>query len=291
MEINHGLFEFHLVTRKPMSKNNNHVFPDFFDITDATFKEMDVAINFAAIVHQPKLKDEAPHRKINYELPLFLANKAKENGCDHFIQISTINVYGGQQQIDVNTACKPDNHYGHYKLKADVELAKIAVENFVITSLRPSMVYGDANAPGNIQLLIKLVKTGIPLPFGGLRNQRNFLDIHNLSLALAAIIKKQLGGPVILADEEAVSTSELVAYISNALGKKNLSFRLPLFWKLVALVKPSLAQKLAGNLQITNTHSFTSLGIKPITTVKRGVANTIQNQNDQNVFNKLPRIE
>jgi len=47
------------------------------------------------------------------------------------------------------------------------------------TILRPPLVYGKGNK-ANFGLLLKLVKSGIPLPLASVRNRRSFVYVENL---------------------------------------------------------------------------------------------------------------
>ena len=268
---NNNFFKIHSAARRTANIKNETIISDLFNLPESVFKNIDVVINLAAIVHQPKIQDKNIYEQINYRLPLFLANMAIKNDCQHFIQISTIAVYGKTTIINKNTACSPVNYYGEYKLKADLELAKLTSENFTVTSLRPSMVYGSSHSPGNLNSLIKLVKTSFPLPFGGIDNKRQFLNVNNLTQAIKGIILNNIGGIVILADQEHISTLNLINTISKALNQKNKIVSFNLFWKIIRKIKPGIAHKLIDNLEIENSHSFSELGIEEIYSIEDGI--------------------
>ncbi|MEP5913391.1 MAG: NAD-dependent epimerase/dehydratase family protein, partial [Flavobacteriaceae bacterium] len=247
------------------------VIQDFSKLEDDIFKKNEIVINFAAIVHNPSEKDELVYSSINFELPIFLAEKSKKNMGSQFIQISTISVYGEVDEINQHTPCIPTNHYGKYKLKADDALMKLSSNDFTVTCVRPSMVYGAKNCPGNLSSLINLVKKNIPLPFNGIDNKRQFLNVYNLAHALKAIIEKQLDGIILIADEEKVSTSFLVNSIYEIQGSRNKNFKFSIFWKLVGFLKPDIVRKLCSNLIIHNTYSLQQLGIKKPKTIVEGL--------------------
>ena len=259
------------VARNTTGFSNEILVDDYGNIPDQAFQWAETVINFAAIVHEPKIKDEDIYREINYKLPLSLAKASKNAGCRHFIQISTIAVYGGAQKIDKDTKTQPITPYGIYKLKADLELAELSSNKFSVSCIRPSMVYGGGDAPGNLKSLIRLVKTGLPLPFAGIENKRQFLNVHNLAEALQLIIDKRIEDTILIADEEAISLSQLVKTIANEAGLKDRSFKLSFFWRLVKTLKPSIYKKLAGSLEIANTYSFSELGVTKSHSVKDGI--------------------
>lgn len=275
ISANHSFFKLYCVSRKKTKFENELVIDNLFDLPESIFENIDVVINFAAIVHQPKIKDKNIYELVNYQLPLFLAKMALKHNCSHFIQISTIAVYGKTQIINDETACSPDNYYGESKLKADLELSKLTTKDFLVTSIRPSMVYGGHNSPGNMNSLIKLVKTNIPLPFRGINNSRQFLNVNNLTQALKGIILQRMQGIIILADEESISTFGIIDIISKTLNRKNICIRLNLFWRILQIIKPELKRKLTDNLVIKNTYSFEKLGIELPYSIEDGIKEMI----------------
>ena len=126
--------------------SRNAAMTDYFDLTPEYFTEIDVVVNFAAIVHQ-KSPDAALAAKINTELPLFMATMAKQAGVKQFIQLSTIAVYGSYvNTIDSKSVVNPDTLYGKTKALADTRLGKMSDNTFAVTIVRPPIVYGN-NAP------------------------------------------------------------------------------------------------------------------------------------------------
>lgn len=267
--------DFKLFSRKYTGKHNEVVISDLFSLKPDDFIGVDVVINFAAIVHRPEIKEADLYDQINHQLPVFLANQAKGVGVKQFIQISTIAVYGDVEEIDLDTPVNPINDYGESKLKADDELAKLSDDTFKVCSIRPSMVYGGGLAPGNMASLIKLVKIGFPLPFSDVNNSRQFINVHNLTKAIMAIVSDMLEGIVILADEKGVSTSNIITSINMAIGRNDRQIKIPFFWQLVKRLMPSVAHKLTSNLIIKNTYSFKQLGIQSPASFEDGIKEMI----------------
>lgn len=225
---------------------------DYFNITSDDLQGIDVVINFAAIVHQPKLVDENLYYHVNSELPIHLANESRKSKVRKFIQFSTVAVYGNAVLINNKTAEKPNNLYGKSKLKADRSLLEMNSDCFNVSILRPSMVYG-ADAPGNLSSLVRLVKIGLPVPFKGVDNKRQFVNVANVGSVLETIIEGDFSGVAIVADSTGISTTDLVDKIYRNLNKRNRSFYFPLFWPIVKLFLPSVYKKLCGQLEISPT--------------------------------------
>ena len=271
---------FELISR--ISTKNNlteRVLSDFFMLDKNDFNGVDVVINFAAIVHNPKGVSELDYYKINHELTIRNALLAKQAGVKQFIQLSTIAVYGGAEIIDENTNEEPHNPYGKSKLLADIDLLKMQDEGFKVQIIRPSMVYGGGKAPGNLQKLLKLVKLGIPLPFKGIKNKRNFLNVHTLCSFIDESVLRQLSGIYVLADQQSVSTSDLITMISLHLGIKNRQFRIPdIFLKVLKYFIPSIYRKLFSNLVIDSSKAHEVLN----NNLQQGVTEGIQEMINSN---------
>ena len=104
--------------------------------------------------------------------------------------------------------------------------------------IRLPLVYGK-NAKGNLARLIRLVKSGIPLPFGNIANQRSMIGIDNLvDLLINCIENPNAGGKTFLvSDGKDLSTSDLIKIISSSMGKKARLFSFPrIFLKFLAII-------------------------------------------------------
>jgi len=231
--------------------------PDFFKIEEKYFAGKNVVINFAAIVHRPELKEDRIYDEINHKLAVLNAYKAKKAGVKLFIQMSTIAVYGNTSVISINTTCNPLNPYSRSKLMADEALLEMEDENFKVAIVRPPMVYGGGRAPGNMMRLIILANKGFPLPFKGINNKRDFINVNNLVQYLAIIAEKKLEGVHLITDNEPVSSEYLLKTISKYLGKSVPQFCIPLIGqKLLQKIRPNEYEKLFGSLNIQTNFPF-----------------------------------
>ena len=88
------------------------------------------------------------------------------------------------------------------------------------------MIYGDG-VKGNYRLITRLVKTRMPLPFGGLSAKRSFLSVDKLVNYIISTIQKQdeLYKLKVLSDSKPLTVSDLVRKI----GKEN-NIRTTVFW-------------------------------------------------------------
>jgi len=245
------LFSVKALSRKKTGFSNELVFKDFWNIPDELFSKTDIVINFAAIVHAKRRIRKELFYEINYKLVVENAIKAKRNGVRQFIQMSTIAVYGYTNYIDINTKVKPVNAYGHSKLFADYELGKLEDDNFKVAIIRPPMVYGGGNAPGNMMKLIQFAQKGFPLPFKDINNKRDFIHVLNLVKSLTVVIENKKFGIILPTDKKAVSTSEIIDLVKvNSLNPVR-QIRVPEF--ILAIGKkiiPSIYNKLFDSLRV-----------------------------------------
>ncbi|MBB5179379.1 UDP-glucose 4-epimerase [Planomicrobium koreense] len=183
------------------------------------FLDKDVFIHTSAIVHKKEkdflLKDFI---KINKDLTVQLALKAKKAGVKKFVFISTMAVYGVSEGcIDKNTPLNPNTYYGISKLEAEKALKKLESNNFSISIIRPPMIYGK-EAPGNFQPLRRLSKT-VPI-FPKVENKRSMIYIDNLCDFIFQVIKNNDKGIYHPQDYRQINTSQMVKQIGLANKKK-----------------------------------------------------------------------
>lgn len=240
--------------------------------------KVDIVLHCAALVHQKVAYDYETYYDVNVEYPIALAKKAKENGVKQFIFISTIAVYGGSiELIEEDTECDPVTLYGKSKLEAERQLEELSGKNFVVSIIRPPMVYGK-DAPGNIHSLTHLI-TKVPLlPFADILNNRSFIYIGNLVYIINTIILKNRSGIFLATDDKAISTTYLIEHIANALGKKIYLVKVPFFETVLRLIKPSLHQRLFGSLEVDGSRTRKVLQLKNPYSVEEGIKYTIQGE-------------
>ncbi len=90
------------------------------------------------------------------------------------------------------------------------------------------MVHGPGNK-GNLNLLYKIVSKGLPWPLGAFENKRSFCSIDNLCFIINELINNNQipSGIYNIADDEPLSTNELIDLISISLGKNSNVWNIP----------------------------------------------------------------
>lgn len=185
----------------------------------ADFARYDVILHTAAIVHRSRENEEL-YRRINYELTLQLAGKARDEGVAQFVFLSTMAVYGSRHAvITADTEPEPEGAYGSYKRMAEQALLQMAGPDFKIAIVRPPLVYGRG-CRGNFPRLVRLA--GWCVLFPSLENKRSMIYIDNLCEYLYLIMERRYGGIGHPRDEQPVSTAQLVREIRLVRGRKML---------------------------------------------------------------------
>lgn len=122
-----------------------------------------------------------------------------------------------------------DNPYGKSKRAAEEFLnSQILPESKKVVILRPCMIHGPENK-GNLNLLYGVVAKGIPYPLAAFENSRSFLTVANLCFAISEMVKKENfpGGTYQIADDEPLSTNDLIKIIAKACNKKPRLLKVP----------------------------------------------------------------
>lgn len=186
------------------------------------FSHYDCIFHVAGIAHvstDPKMEDL--YFKVNRDLTIETAIKAKTDGIKQFIFMSSIIVYGNspgvEKVIDRNTRPDPSNFYGKSKLEAEEGLNLLASAEFKIATLRPPMIYGRGSK-GNYPKLAKSAKF-LPI-FPEINNRRSMLHIDNLCEFIRKIIDNDESGIFFPQNEEYVETSQMVKLIAEAHGRE-----------------------------------------------------------------------
>lgn len=208
--------------------------------------------------------------KVNRDATLRLADLAKAAGVKRFVFMSSIGVNGAHtasQAFSETSPVAPHADYATSKLEAEQGLkAQMDGGPVELVIIRPPLVYA-AHAPGNFRRLIKLVSTGLPLPFGLVKNQRTMVSLRNLvDFILLSIRHPDAANQLYLvADNESVSTREMVEFLAEGMSRRCINLPIPpsvLGLGLSVLGKGSLATQLCGSLMVSNSKAR-ALGWEP----------------------------
>ena len=188
---------------------------------DVDFSTYDVLFHVAGIAHvssDPKLEDL--YYKVNRDLTIETAKKAKADGVGQFIFMSSIIVYGdstSSKRVITRETADPSNFYGNSKLLAEEGIKLLESDDFKVVILRPPMIYGKGSK-GNYPRLANLAKK-TPL-FPNIENERSMLHIDNLCEFIKFMIDFDETGTFFPQNREYVNTSDMVRTIAEVHGWK-----------------------------------------------------------------------
>lgn len=248
---------------------------------------IEYVIHLAARVHVMNDISSDPlqeFRSVNTEGTIQLAKSCVEAGVKRIIYLSSIKVNGEYttdsafQELD---KVQPQDPYSVSKCEAEMALLKIAKEsNLEVVIIRPPLVYGPG-VKANFRNMMSWLNKGVPLPFGSIHNKRSLVALDNLiDLIVTCIDHPAASNQVFLvADNEDMSTTELLRRVSFALGVK--SRLLPVNQRLLEvclklLDKKDLSHRLCGSLQVDISKAKKLLNWTPPVSVDKGLQKAAQ---------------
>jgi len=194
---------------------------------DKDFSLYDVVYHVAGIAHADvgnvPDKVKAKYYAVNTTLAIETAKKAKAEGVKQFVFMLSAIIYGDSarygksKKITKDTEPSPANFYGDSKWQADKGVRELADEVFIVTVLRPPMIYGKGSK-GNYPVLAKMAKRLLIFP--DVKNERSMLYIENLCEFLCQVMLYTKGGVFWPQNAEYSRTSEIVKLIAEVNGHK-----------------------------------------------------------------------
>ena len=200
------------------------------DMIDGTWKEKDFS-RYDAVFHVAGLahadvghvsaETKAFYYKINRDLAIETAKKAKVDRVRQFIFMSSMIIYGESagvgktKVITRETKPHPANFYGDSKWQADKGVRNLEDEYFHVAVVRPPMIHGTGSK-GNYPVLAKLAKK-LPV-FPDIKNVRSMLHIENLCEFLTLLMEDGESGIYFPQNKEYVRTSQMVKMIGKVSG-------------------------------------------------------------------------
>ena len=184
-----------------------------------------VVFHLAGKAHDLKnISTPEEYYQVNTELTkkvfdAFLASDAKV-----FITLSSVKAAADEVKGELSEEHHPNpvTHYGKSKLLAEEYILSKEIPNSKrVYILRPCMIHGLGNK-GNLNLLYKIVSKNIPWPLGAFHNQRSYCSIDNLLFIIKELIEREEipSGIYNIADEEPISTNELISLIAESQNRK-----------------------------------------------------------------------
>jgi nucleoside-diphosphate-sugar epimerase len=212
-----------------------------------------------------------------------LAHSTAEAGVRRLIHMSSIRAMGEATlpgaPLSGSDPPRPSDPYGRGKLAIEQALQVAARESGIeIVILRPPLVYGPG-VKANFRALLRLVASGLPLPFAGIDNRRSLIFIDNLiDLVGRACLHPGAAGRVLLARDAAdLSTPELIRLLAAELDRPARLFGVPgpALGMLRGLPKLGpLLSRLTLSLQVDDAETRAALDWRPPVSPEIGLGAT-----------------
>jgi UDP-glucose 4-epimerase len=160
---------------------------------------------------------------------------------------------GGRKPFCEQDKIAPNTVYGESKAIAEQRLSDLAANGKMsITAVRAPMIYG-AGAAGSFGMLKSVVRAGVPLPFGLIKNRRSFLGIDNLISFVQHRLDRSHSSQFevfLLADNEQVSTPDFIRLLALANARRARFLSLPATLLRVPLNMLGLGDALIDSLEM-----------------------------------------
>ena len=254
---------------------------------DTPYRGARTVVHLAARAHILDDKAVDPlteFRKINTEGTLRIAKLAWKAGVKRFVFVSSIGVNGNftkEKPFNENSIPNPTDLYAISKYEAELALQEFSkASGLEVVIVRPPLVYGPGN-PGNFLRLLKLIKSGLPLPFGAVKNLKSFIYVENLASALLACIQHPIAAnqTYVVSDGYDLSTPDLITALAKHMQRHPMlvPVSMTVIRALAKLAgKMGAIEKMISSLQVDSTKIRTELGWSPPVPVDEGIRKTAE---------------
>ncbi len=255
--------------------------------------DADVLVHLAGKAHDfNSHKNLQEYEQANYFLTKQVFDGFLNSNATVFIFMSSVKAIADSTNgiVTEETIPNPKSYYGISKLKAEHYIfSRDIPKNKRVYILRPCVVHGEGNK-GNLSLLNQFFSKGFPWVLGTYKNKRSFLNIDNLCFVIEELIinKNCPSGIYNVADDEPVSTNELIQLLGQGLNRKTVIWNIPTFViRFLAIVGDVLhlpinserLKKLTENYVVSNEKLINAIGKKLPFDTRKGLIKTFQSFN------------
>ena len=263
----------------------------------AALAGVDRVVHLAARVHvmgEAGPEATALYRRTNVDGTRRLAEAAAAAGVRRFLLMSSVKAVGEAGPVGKDgrpgplteaTPPAPADPYGRSKLEAEAALAQAAgpARDWVV--LRPPLVYGPG-VGANFHKLLRLARSGLPLPLAALDNRRSLVFVGNLADAVCRAIDHPGAAHrvFLIHDGPALAVPELIRRLAFHFGRPARLFAVPpavLRLAAGALGASAAFQRLCGSLEVDDSAFRGALGWVPPVTVDQGLKATVDGVREQ----------
>ncbi len=251
----------------------------------AALQGIEVVVHIAARLNLAS--DDSPdplaeYRRTNLEGTLGLARQALAAGARRLIFISSVGVNGSfttGTPFDESSRPVPDGDYARSKFEAEEALrALVQGTSMDVVIIRPPLIYA-AHARRNFPRLLKLVDSGLPLPFGALDNRRSMVALENLVDFIVLCTRHPAAGNelFLISDGEDASTAQIVRYLAASMGRAARLVPVPdtlMRWGAKLAGRQNMYVTLCASLQVDSGKARRLLGWVPPLTLEQALTKT-----------------
>ncbi len=246
------------------TKNSAHIITPIslreITIEKISFRNIDAVVYLAGLAHQDNKTPEERYYEVNTYLTERFALESKKKGIKHFIFVSTVKIYGENNDHnsiwDEDTVPEPKDAYGKSKLMAEQKLSDLDDEGFHVTIIRIPLVIGPS-VKGNLNKLFRLICSFVPvIPIGAKNNKRSIVSVHTITQFIDHIVANKFKGIFLLKDAD-YSSNQLINHIMTACNVYKKVIALPFFaQKILRVLLPGTYYKIFGSLVIDNNKTL-----------------------------------
>ncbi len=209
--------------------NPSTQFKPLFDGIDTVIH---LADGFNAYEHLPASTNPAktPGATLRLNTTIALTNAASKQGV-RLIYLSTIKAMCGtyaNQILSEQSPAQPTSLYGLLKLKTEQAIEKAAEEHGQNTVILRFPITFGVQPKGNMEKLLRLADTPLPLPFRACNNRRSLISATSLIDAIAHTVQsRHQGRNLFLVQDGALSTYQIISLMRRGLNRPQRQFTLP----------------------------------------------------------------
>lgn len=221
--------EFRLVVRRPvdpstMAHDDVRIVDAYDELPDDCFEGIDVVVN--CVGRSTSHPSGASLTHVNVDIPVAAARSAMRMNVTHFVQASSLSIFGRAHRIDESTAVAPVTEYGRSKQMAEERLDALVDEGLDLTVLRLPVLYGKG-IEGKLlrlaRLMVKLRWFPVPpdLP------KRSVVHVDNAAVAVLGLAESRSAGTFFASDARLFDLEAMAAAIRSETGKRVSLIRFP----------------------------------------------------------------
>lgn len=211
---------------------NEYLFRKSKKDEDIIIKE-EIVIHLAGKAHDIKnVAQPEEYYQVNTELTKRVFDKFLQSSAEVFITLSSVKAVADSVDgvLTEEVVPQPKTHYGKSKLLAEQYiLAQQLPPGKRVYIIRPCMIHGPGNK-GNLNLLYRIVSKKLPWPLAAFNNRRSFCSVENLCFVINELIHREdiPSGVYNMADDEALSTNDLILCMAESFGRQPNLLHLPI---------------------------------------------------------------